>query len=218
MGALIAVLLVSLAAAAAVTRARFEAQRERELQLLWVGNQYRQALHSYYAALPPNGKAQYPLRLDDLLADARFPNAVHHLRRLYPDPFTGKADWAIDMEGGRILGVYSTSALAPVRHADLGPGNGGFGGAHTYADWHFRATDAVASASPARPDPGNPDTSTPPLPTPVEVARAACNAQFGTTSITCKGPNFAMGNDGPSCRREMVAALDACLAAANGLQ
>jgi type II secretory pathway pseudopilin PulG len=228
MAALMAVILVSLAAVVAVTRARFEAQREKELQLLWVGNQYRQALRSYQSALPQGGRAQYPLKLDDLLEDNRFPNPLHHLRRIYADPFTGKADWVLERQGDRIVGVHSTSTDAPVRHADLGPGNEALAQGKTYADWHFLATDPVAVASigvpqaSASPDGSanppsndNPATDTPaPPPDPVAESRAQCYAKYGTPSITCRGPNFAMGSNGPSCRQDMAAALDQCLAAA----
>jgi type II secretory pathway pseudopilin PulG len=234
MAALLAVLAVSLAAAVAVSRARFEAQRDKELQLLWVGNQFRQALRSYQVAIPLGGKAQYPMKLEDLLEDHRFPNTVRHLRQVYRDPFTGQADWVLEREGDRIVGLHSSSTAAPVRHADLGAANAGFASAQTYADWRFLATDPVdtASAAPslaassgsngANPVTGGPSgdspaTDTPPAPPPpdpVVDGRAQCYAKYGTPSITCRGPNFAMGSDGPSCRRDMASALDQCVAAA----
>ncbi len=143
MAALIALVIVSMAAIVAIGRAKLDAKRDRETQLLWVGDQYRQALRSYYSALPPGAKAQYPLRLEDLLEDKRFPATVRHLRRLYPDPFTGKADWALEQDGIRIIGVHSRSTDAPLRHAGFAPENAPFAVARSYAEWRFLALDAV---------------------------------------------------------------------------
>src|SRR5215469_9196678 len=65
-------------------------QRERETQLLWIGHAYRMAISSYYSM-----GHQYPLTLELLLTDDRFPVPKHHLRQLYADPMTGKADWTL---------------------------------------------------------------------------------------------------------------------------
>jgi type II secretory pathway pseudopilin PulG len=67
------------------------AQRERERELEFRGNEIAQAIASYLKTSP--GLAQYPSSLDDLLADRRGPKTRHHLRRAYVDPFTGKTDW-----------------------------------------------------------------------------------------------------------------------------
>ena len=49
------------------------ARRDREAQLLWVGNQYRQAIASYYLK-GPAGLLQFPPSLDDLLEDRGAPS------------------------------------------------------------------------------------------------------------------------------------------------
>jgi type II secretory pathway pseudopilin PulG len=148
LAALLTVLAVSLAAAVAVHQASLEARRERESQLLWVGNQYRQAI-SNYANLTGNGFGkQYPARLEDLLEDKRMPTPTRFLRRLYPDPVTGKVDWVLEMEGERIVGLHSRSGDAPVRHAGLGSGNDGFAAASSYSGWRFMAADAAMSLGP----------------------------------------------------------------------
>lgn len=86
-------------------------QRERERSLLFVGEQYRRALVSY-ARLTPAGAPPHPARLEELLEDRRFPRPVAHLRQLWPDPFTGQADWQLVSVGGRIVGVHSRATIA----------------------------------------------------------------------------------------------------------
>ena len=224
MFALLALVAVSMAAVVAQNHARMEAQRDRELQLLWVGNQFRQALKGYQSALPPNGKPQYPIKLDDVLEDRRFPNTVRYLRKLFVDPFTGQADWVLEKEGDQIVGLHSRSSLAPIRHAGLEP-NSGFAAAKTYADWRFRATDPIdvvsvlplansnAAAGDQNANNTQSDTPPPPPPDPVAEARAQCFAAYGAPSMTCRGPSFPFGNSPASCRQGMATALDECLAA-----
>ena len=87
-------------------------QRERETQLLFVGHAYRLAIASFYA----NGH-RFPSTLDELLQDDRFPVPKHHLRRLYPDPMTGHADWTpvLTADGQGIMGIGSSSRAAPIK-------------------------------------------------------------------------------------------------------
>ena len=76
------------------------------------GNEIAHAITSYWAAAPGSDK-QLPATLDELLDDRRGARALHHLRRLYDDPFTGHADWALILtDDGRISGVHSRSDVA----------------------------------------------------------------------------------------------------------
>ena len=84
-------------------------QREKEAELLFIGNQFRQAIGSYYRQTP-GAEKQLPLRLEDLLEDTRFLVPRRHLRKLYRDPMTGTFEWGLVKVGNRIAGVYS---LAP---------------------------------------------------------------------------------------------------------
>ncbi|MBT9456652.1 MAG: type II secretion system protein [Burkholderiaceae bacterium] len=72
-------------------------QREKERELEFRGQEIASAIQSYRLASPAqaNQPPQYPRSLDDLLVDARGLKPRHHLRRLYPDPLTGKADWVL---------------------------------------------------------------------------------------------------------------------------
>ena len=125
-----------------------EAQREKERQLLFVGHQFRAAIDSYYRRSP--GASAYPKSLDELVDDKRFPMPVHHLRRLYADPMTGKADWAlVEAPGGGIMGVHSVSEAAPVKTGNFDADDAAFEDAHKYADWQFLYTPPTPPGTPA---------------------------------------------------------------------
>src|ERR671923_36989 len=57
--------------------------REKEAELLHIGNEYRKAIERYYVA---GNSRQYPKNISDLVKDPRQPGTVRHLRRIYPDP------------------------------------------------------------------------------------------------------------------------------------
>ena len=128
---LAALLLVAVSGAALAAGAELWSharQREKEAELLWIGNQFKQAIGLYYHRSPGSVK-RYPQKLEDLLEDRRHLNTARYLRKIYTDPLTGKAEWGvIPAPGGGIAGVYSLSAARPIRQVD---------GAHSYADWRF---------------------------------------------------------------------------------
>ncbi|MBC7786772.1 MAG: type II secretion system protein [Methylophilaceae bacterium] len=115
-----------------------EMQREREKELLFVGNAFKQALISYQASRP-SGNRQLPRNLQDLVTDPRFPNIKHHLRKVYRDPMTGKADWGLELQQGAIIGIYSQSKLQPIKKFGFDAGNDAFVSAKKYSDWKFTA-------------------------------------------------------------------------------
>lgn len=132
-------------------------QREREAELLFVGEQYRRAIESYWRASPTPMKT-LPTALDQLLADDRFPTPVQHLRRRYADPITGAADWGLVKIGNGIAGVHSTSTDAPLKQSGFPPQYVEFERAGRYDQWRFvfklpRQPGAPARARPARSDP-----------------------------------------------------------------
>jgi len=116
---LFVVAAMTAALASVATYYSFEQQRQKELQLLWIGKQFTRAIGSYYQRSPGNVK-QYPPNLEDLVEDRRFLTTERHLRRVYEDPFTGKADWVLVRQGDGIVGVHSASSRAPIK-------TGGFG-------------------------------------------------------------------------------------------
>ena len=111
-------------------------QREREKELLFVGNQFQQAITSYYQNTPSSIK-QLPAKLDDLLLDSRFPNTKRHLRQIYLDPMTGKANWGLEIQHGAIVGVYSISLSKPLKKIGFKAGYERFTDAAHYSDWKF---------------------------------------------------------------------------------
>lgn len=121
-------------------------QREREAELLFVGRQYARAIASYRAATPGDIK-HGPRRLADLLEDRRGTKLQRHLRRLWPDPFTGQADWGLVKSGEFIDGVYSTHPGEPRKRAGFRPEEEEFAGAASYRDWRFVAGQAPSPAA-----------------------------------------------------------------------
>lgn len=127
------------------------AAREKEAELLYIGNQYRIAIERYYLS----GPRLYPRNLSDLLKDPRKSNTVRHLRRLYPDPITGKNEWGIlKASDGGIMGVYSQSNAAPLKQDGFRPRDQTFKGAPTYQEWRFLYEPPMATAVKPLPSPG----------------------------------------------------------------
>ncbi len=137
-GVLLAVAIVGIAMTAANRYWSTIIQREREIELLFRGDQIKAAIQAYYEN-PPAGQAkQYPPAIDDLLRDPRYPQTRRHLRRWYHDPLTGSNDWAIAWDSqGRIKGVQSTHTGRPLKTGDFPKDYGAFEAAVAYTDWKF---------------------------------------------------------------------------------
>lgn len=121
------------------------AAREKEAELLFVGHQYRQAIARYYLSGP---QRQYPRALEDLLRDPRRPGTERYLRKLYPDPVSGRGDWGlVKAPDGGIQGVYSLSPERPFRVAGFKPRDRELEGAASYTDWKFVFAPAAQPAA-----------------------------------------------------------------------
>ena len=121
---------------------QYQVRAEKEKQLLFVGAEFRNAINSYYASSPDAAKV-YPVSLNDLLLDKRMPNIKRHLRKIYLDPMTGKADWGFATQQGRIVGIYSQSTLAPYKQKGFNVAEEALVGAKTYKDWIFGRNGSV---------------------------------------------------------------------------
>jgi len=144
LGVMIIVMVMGAGLAATGTFWSTTAQREKERELLFVGDQIRSAIESYYRRSP--GAAVYPKSLAELVDDKRFPMPQHHLRRIYADPITGKADWGlVEAPGGAgIMGVHSLSTQAPLKTGNWRAKDEQFEGADQYAKWAFVYTPPAA--------------------------------------------------------------------------
>lgn len=134
---LVAVLLVVAATGAGLAAiaglASHAAQREKEAQLLFAGQQFRQAIAGYYRK-----ESRYPKALDEMLEDRRYPMPVRHLRKVYRDPITGRADWGlVEAPEGGIMGVHSLSQETPIKSGNFAPRDQAFQKAEKYSQWRF---------------------------------------------------------------------------------
>ena len=104
-----------------------EIRREKEAELLFRLDEYRRAIARYRA-----DRGRPPRELKDLLEDRSQLQVRRYLRKLYPDPITGKNDWKLDYVAdrtGAILGIadiHSSSDREPLRTIK---------GKRTYKDW-----------------------------------------------------------------------------------
>lgn len=153
--ALMLIALVGLGLGAAGTVWRTDAQRMRETELLFVGDQYRRAIRSYYELNP--AQPRLPRSIGDLLEDNRRPDVVRHLRRAWRDPLTGGELELIHAPGTQdIIGVTSGAPGHPLRTAGFAAEDEAFAGATRYAGWRFVFTPPAepADRAPGRPAPG----------------------------------------------------------------
>lgn len=140
LGLLIFIAIMGMVAAATVTAGSVMQRRMHEDELLRIGSQFQAAFKIYYESSPV-GQRHYPSELIDLIRDPRYTSVRRHLRRIYVDPLTGRAEWGIIKapEGG-IMGVYSLSEETPIRVSGFAPEFAAFEGKQKYSEWGFTFT------------------------------------------------------------------------------
>ncbi|MBU1690477.1 MAG: type II secretion system GspH family protein [Gammaproteobacteria bacterium] len=143
-GVLLAVVFIGVALAATGTVWQQTRQREKERELLFVGNQFRQALEGYYEKPPPGKGKKFPQKIEDLLQDDRYPGVKRYLRVIYRDPMTGSAEWGL-LKGADqgIVGLYSLSDGEPLKTANFDLDDAGLAGKLHYYEWRFIAKAGV---------------------------------------------------------------------------
>ena len=137
LGLLILIAILLLATSTTLTLGSIAQRREAEQRLLEVGAAYRQAIASYLNSSPA-GRRSYPASLAELLKDPRYPGVRRHLRHIYPDPITGKAEWGlVPAPGGGIMGIHSLSDARAIKIAEFEVENQLFEGKERYSEWVF---------------------------------------------------------------------------------
>ena len=191
-------------------------QREKEQQLLFVGNQFSRAISAYYQN-SPGGINQFPKRLEDLLQDRRQPYTARYLRKIYADPITGTTRWGlIKGADGGIIGVRSLSDAAPLKTANFGRGYESFAKKKHYSEWQFAYSGniiapvaPVANAPPVNdiPPPYRvpPPQPLPPGAPPAQRKANLCQSTLGSDAKTCANVAAKFGD----------AAGATCMASAN---
>lgn len=154
LGVLFIVSLLSLTAALAGVVWSTVQRRENERELVFVGRQFAAAIEGYHRARSTAPGPTYPRELEQLLRDDRALAVRRHLRKIYPDPMTGRRQWGlIRRADGGIVGVHSLSDREPLQRSTLAPGLS-FPAAASYRDWRFiapSAADEPAATSVAAP-------------------------------------------------------------------
>ena len=137
-GVIVLVFIIGLAAAMTVKLGALQQRRNAEFDLLLTGAAFIEALGSYADASEP-GQPRSPNSLDELLRDPRFAGIRRHLRQIYVDPMTGKAEWGLvrSPENARIVGVYSLSNDQPIKLDNFSPGFEHFKNKSHINEWKF---------------------------------------------------------------------------------
>jgi len=113
-----------------------ETKREKERELLFIGDQFRRAIGQYYERSV--GAKRFPTSINDLLIDRRYPTIQRYLRKIYRDPFNLSDEWGVvQAPGGGISGVFSLSENKPLKQSNFSEVNEDFAGSQSYRDWRF---------------------------------------------------------------------------------
>ena len=140
MSVLLVIVLMGIALAEASNSWSNLRQRDREEELLRVGDKIREAIGNYYNQSPGDVK-QFPQTLEDLLHDDRFPTPRRYLRKIYDDPMTGRPYWGtLHAPSGGIMGIYSLSAARPFKTANFKPVYESCARKKHYIEWIFAYT------------------------------------------------------------------------------
>lgn len=133
--------LVAIALTAAVPSVLTQGRREREVELIFRGEQYRRAIGLFNRKF-----GRLPLSLDELL----YTSQLSFLRRAWPDPMSSKGEWRVIRVGpsGEMIGSV-TGRVGPNPQALAGSGQGTSGTTQEQA----QQSPSSASASGSGPNP-----------------------------------------------------------------
>ena len=151
LGLIIFVAIIGLVGAATLKIGALLERAAAEEELLEIGAAFSAALDSY-AAATPRGASPYPPSLAELLKDPRSPAVRRHLRKVYVDPLTGKAEWGIVYLGGGetgVVAIHSLSTARPLKIANFDSRFKGLDNKEMISEWRFSAGER--SLAPAVP-------------------------------------------------------------------
>jgi type II secretory pathway pseudopilin PulG len=139
-GLIVLVAIIGLVGAATLKVDALLRRAAAEEELLEIGAAFSQALKSY-AEATPRGQPTYPPSLQELLKDPRSPAIRRHLRKIFVDPMTGKAEWGIVHAGSDtgVLAVYSLSKAKPLKVANFDARFANLENRQHISEWKFAA-------------------------------------------------------------------------------
>ncbi|MES3020086.1 MAG: type II secretion system protein [Pseudomonadota bacterium] len=148
-GLIVLVAIVGLTGAATLKINALLQRAAAEEELLDIGAAFSDALRSY-AAATPRGQPYQPPTLQDLLRDPRTPGVRRHLRKVFVDPMTGKAEWGVQYLNGQsgVVALYSLSQARPFKLANFDARFRGFDNSARISDWKFTASGQGAVPPP----------------------------------------------------------------------
>ena len=152
---IILVAIIGLVSASALKLGSVLQRSRAEQELLDIGAAFSDALQSYANATPAGFPPQPP-SLKELLKDPRFPTVRRHLRKVFVDPMTGKAEWGITYLGDKVgvLAVYSLSDAKPVKIGNFPQRFQGLAGKQKISEWRFAASGGTLPAPGQNQQPG----------------------------------------------------------------
>jgi len=170
LGLMVLVTIIGLVGAATLKADALLRRAAAENELLETGAAFGEALKRY-ADATPRGQPPYPPTLQELLKDPRVPGVRRHLRKIFVDPVTGKAEWGVvwvDPGSQRgVLAVYSLSQARPLKQANFDSRFPNFETREHLSEWKFAAL-GQGVGQPGRPgqpgQPGQAQPGQPPLP------------------------------------------------------
>ncbi len=128
---LMSILVIGVATAGVAELWSTQVKREKEEELLFRLGEFRRAIAGYRG-----DHNRLPKELKDLLEDRTQLQMRHYLRRIYPDPMTGKADWQLDLlmdRTGTVAGIQDIHSRSKGKPLKLLVGSKKI--VETYQDW-----------------------------------------------------------------------------------
>jgi type II secretory pathway pseudopilin PulG len=188
---LVALVLIMLAVAA--PQMARSIQREKEIELVHRGEQYKRAIKLYYKKF-----GAYPTTIDQLVQT----NNIRFLRRRYTDPITGKDDWRIIHLGqAKVppMGLFGQPLMGLPGQAGVGTTINGPGGSTANGSAFGSPTGSSAFGQPSGSSAfGSPSGSSAFGSTPVDTSNSSDSSDNGAGTGGSSVTNPGSGSDSQS--------------------